>query len=236
MVDASGRSIDADGDGVPDGLDLEPGTPMGAIVDSTGTALDGDSDGVPDGLDMEPMTLPGAVVDPSGVAVDSDADGVPDGLDLEPNTIPGVPVDSQGVGLHGLEADLITKGLLTLNAVYFDYNATTIKPESYATLREVGLILDKYSELKIEVGGHTDNTGSVAYNMGLSLARAESVLNWLLENVPELSLDQFTIFGYGPNQPVASNDSPEGRTLNSRVEFKVLNTFELEKYRRPPPE
>ena len=235
IVDEAGRSIDEDADGVPDGLDMEPGTPAGAVVDAEGRAVDTDGDGVPDGIDLEPETLTGAYVDSTGVALDTDNDGVPDGLDLEPATIPGVPVDALGVGLIGLEADLITKGLLTLNTVYFDFNATNIKPESFATLREVGLILTKYEELKIEIGGHTDNIGGAQYNQQLSLARAEAVLNWLLDNIPELTLEQFTAFGYGLSQPVASNDTEEGRTLNRRVEFKVLNTSELEKYRREPP-
>ena len=235
VVDEAGRAIDSDADGVPDGLDLEPGTPAGALVDTEGRATDSDGDGVPDGIDQEADTPVGAVVDASGAAVDTDGDGVPDGLDLEPNTLPGVPVDAQGVGLRGLEADLITKGLLTLNTIYFDYNSATIKPESFATLREVGLILNKYGELKIEIGGHTDSTGGVAYNRRLSLARAEAVLNWLLDNIPELSLNQLTAYGYGPSRPVTSNDTEEGRTLNRRVEFKVLNPSELEKYRRRPP-
>jgi len=92
----------------------------------------------------------------------------------------------------------------------------------------------KYSELKIEVGGHTDNVGSDAFNHELSRARAQSVLNWLLYSIPELSLSQFTVFGYGETRPVASNDTEEGRTLNRRVEFRVLNPAELEKYRGPP--
>jgi outer membrane protein OmpA-like peptidoglycan-associated protein len=134
-----------------------------------------------------------------------------------------------------MEAELITRGLLTLNAVYFENNSANIKPESYQTLREVGMILARYTELKIEVGGHSDNTGSEVYNQELSRVRAQSVLNWILANTPDLSLSQFTIRGYGELQPFTSNDTVEGRTLNRRVEFKVLNPAELDKYRRPPP-
>jgi outer membrane protein OmpA-like peptidoglycan-associated protein len=225
---------DADGDGVPDDIDLEPATPKGALVDAQGRALDGDGDGVPDGLDLEPATPAGATVDPQGRALDSDGDGVPDGIDLQPDTPTGVPVDAQGRGLFGLEADLITKGLLTLNTVYFNYNSAGIRPESYETLREVGLILAKYRELKIEIGGHTDSAGSDTYNQELSRGRAQSVLDWLLENVPELGLDRFTVFGYGESQPIASNETEEGRILNRRVAFRVLNPSELDKYRPPP--
>ncbi|MFO7768162.1 MAG: OmpA family protein [bacterium] len=232
-VDARGRAVDSDGDGVPDGIDQEPQTLPGAVVDEFGRALDTDGDGIPDGIDVEPDTPEGAAVDAEGRAIDSDGDGVPDGIDVEPDTPRGMPVDARGRALTGMEAELITRGLLTLNTVYFDYNSTRIKPESYATLREVGLILAKYDDLKVEVGGHTDSIGGETYNQALSLARAQAVLNWLLDNIPELSLSQFTLYGYGESQPVATNDTEEGRLLNRRVEFKVLNTSELEKYRPP---
>jgi len=233
IVDAQGRAVDSDSDGVPDGIDEEPQTLPGAEVDELGRALDGDGDGVPDGIDVEPDTPAGALVDTEGRAMDSDGDGVPDGIDVQPATPRGMPVDAEGRGLTGMEAELITRGLLTLNTVYFEYNSTRIRPESYDTLREVGLILAKYRELKIEVGGHTDSIGSETYNEALSLARAQSVLNWLLDTIPELELSQFTLYGYGESEPIASNETDEGRLLNRRVEFKVLNTSELEKYRPP---
>jgi len=219
---------------VPDGLDVEADTPAGAHVDAEGRAIDSDGDGVPDGIDVEPDTPSGAVVDAAGKAVDSDGDGVPDVIDVEPDTPLGIPVNAEGQGLYGAEAELITKGLLSLNTVYFNFDSADIKPESYQTLLEVGLILAKYSELKIEIGGHTDNVGDDVYNLELSRFRAQSILNWLLDVIPELSLSQFTVFGYGATQPVASNDTEEGRTLNRRVEFKVLNPAELDKYRGPP--
>ena len=117
-----------------------------------------------------------------------------------------------------------------------NFDTVNIKPESFQTLEEVGLILARYNELRIEVGGHTDSFGSDTYNRQLSRIRGEAVLNWLLENVSELSLSQFTVVGYGESQPYATNDTEEGQTLNRRVEFKVLNTEELAKYRRIPPE
>lgn len=235
-VDSVGRAIDSDGDGVPDGLDMESDTPSGAVVDSEGRAIDSDGDGVPDGIDIEAETPQGALVDADGKAVDTDHDGVPDGIDVEPDTPENIPVDAAGRGLYGMEAELITKGLLTLNTIYFNFNSANLKPESFLTLQEVGLILVKYSELKIEIGGHTDNVGGDQVNLQLSRLRAESVLNWLLGNIPELKLSQFTIVGYGENMPIATNDTVDGRTLNRRVEFKVLNPAELEKYRRKPPE
>jgi len=236
LVDSEGKALDGDSDGVPDGIDQEPQTPAGVRVDSEGRAVDSDGDGVPDGIDQEPGTPSGASVDSSGRAVDSDDDGVPDGIDVEPNTPQGIPVTAEGRGLYGMEAELITRGLLTLNTIYFDYNTTNIKPESFQTLEEVGLILARYNELKIEIGGHTDDVGSATYNQQLSRVRAQAVLNWLLENIPELSLSQFTVVGYGESKPFTANDTDTGRTLNRRVEFRVLNTGELAKYRRIPPE
>jgi outer membrane protein OmpA-like peptidoglycan-associated protein len=207
--------------------------PIQAVAPPPQPVGDADGDGVPDDVDLEPATPKGALVDAQGRALDTDGDGVPDGIDAEPDTPAGLPVDATGRGLRGLEADLITKGLLTLNTVYFNYNSAVIRPESYETLREVGLILGKYRELKIEVGGHSDNVGSDIYNRELSRARAEAVLDWLLQNIPELSLERFTVFGYGEDQPVADNATEEGRILNRRVSFRVLNPAKLEKYRPP---
>ena len=96
LVDKDGCPIDSDGDGVPDGLDQCPNTPQGASVDGNGCPTDADGDGVFDGIDQCPGTPSGAVVDDRGCPVDSDGDGVADGLDQCPNTPAGATVDAQG--------------------------------------------------------------------------------------------------------------------------------------------
>ena len=98
-VDAFGCPLDSDGDGVPDYLDKCPNTPKGVTVDANGCPVDNDGDGVPDYLDKCPNTPPGVSVDINGCPLDSDGDGVPDYLDKCPNTPKGVQVDRNGCPL-----------------------------------------------------------------------------------------------------------------------------------------
>ncbi|MDR3627741.1 MAG: OmpA family protein [Ignavibacteriaceae bacterium] len=98
-VDDFGCPLDADGDGVPDYLDKCPNTPAGVKVDVNGCPLDSDEDGVPDYLDKCPNTPVGVKVDESGCPLDADGDGVPDYLDKCPNTPTGVKVDAVGCPL-----------------------------------------------------------------------------------------------------------------------------------------
>jgi outer membrane protein OmpA-like peptidoglycan-associated protein len=232
VVDQYGVSIDSDGDGVPDGLDKELNTPKGALVDKYGVSMDSDHDGVPDGLDKEPNTVSGAIVDRFGVALDSDGDGVPDGLDLEPNTPRGVPVDNLGRALKEQEKILVQEGFIRLNKVYFDLGKATLTVESYDALNGVAELLIKYPMLKIEIQGHTDNSGSREKNLALSQERAQTVLDYILKHEPELKRENFTVVGYGPDKPIAPNVTPEDKKLNRRVEFVVLNKEELLKLKK----
>ena len=75
--------------------------------------------------------------------------------------------------------------------------------------------------MKIEIGGHTDSKGSAEYNKKLSNDRAQSVVNYLIEN--GISASRLTYIGYGKDQPVATNETEEGRQENRRVEFKVIS-------------
>lgn len=94
-----GAKKDSDKDGVPDGVDQCPDTPLGCVVDAVGCPLDSDGDGVCDGLDKCPDTPKGCKVDANGCPIDSDGDGVCDGLDQCANTPKGVKVDSKGCPL-----------------------------------------------------------------------------------------------------------------------------------------
>ena len=105
-----GGSRDSDGDGVDDGSDACPATPMGAIVDARGCALDSDRDGVADHADRCPNTPAGARVDGNGCPTDGDRDGVFDGLDRCPDTRAGARVDATGCALDG-DRDGVSDGI-----------------------------------------------------------------------------------------------------------------------------
>ncbi len=78
----------------------------------------------------------------------------------------------------------------------------------------------KRSNVKIEIKGHTDNVGSEEYNMELSRQRAEAVYNYLIKN--GISPSKLSFSYYGMSQPITTNDTPEGRKENRRVEFEIL--------------
>jgi len=233
QVDARGCPQDSDNDGVPDNLDRCSNTPAGAKVDASGCPIDSDNDGVPDGIDQCPGTPPGTKVDARGCSTDSDGDGVPDDKDLCPNTPANAKVDTDGcpIQLSEREVELLDKGRITTREIHFATAKWDILPESYPTLDDIGKILIQWPRLQIEIGGHTDARGSVAYNQNLSEKRANAVLSYLLEHFPQINKDQYSAKGYGELKPIASNKTVEGMAKNRRVEFKVLNTEELKKER-----
>jgi OOP family OmpA-OmpF porin len=215
-VDAAGCPIDSDGDGVPDYLDKCPNTPAGVTVDVRGCPVDTDGDGVPDYLDKCPDTPKGAKVDARGCPVDSDGDGVPDYLDKCPGTPKGVPVDDRGCPLKGIEVagdEWFVRG-----RVLFDLNRATIKPEAAEVLLRVANFLRKNQQYAVEIQGNTDSTGSKAWNMELSGKRAEAVKAYLVTN--GVAENRLTTRAFGPNEPIAPNNTAEGRAKNRRVDFK----------------
>jgi len=212
--------VDSDGDGVYDGTDECPGTPRGARVDAKGCPMDSDNDGVYDGIDQCPGTPAGARVDAKGCPMDSDNDGVYDGIDQCPNTPAGTKVDETGCPIEVKK--FIDTGLITTTAILFDLNKATLRPESKTELDKIGNILIQASDLMVEIGGHTDATGSDATNMTLSDARAKAVHDYLETNFSQITPENLTAKGYGESKPVASNDTKEGRAKNRRVEFKIV--------------
>ena len=233
VVDTVGCPVDADKDGVPDGIDKCPNTPPGAVVDSVGCPVDSDHDGVPDGIDKCPNTPPGAKVDATGCpqlpALDSDGDGVPDSLDKCPNTPRGMPVDAKGCPILFQTVPAApgappgaapARPTYVLKGVNFPSGKSVLTPQSYATLDQVAGVLVANPDIRIEIAGYTDNTGSRMINVRLSAARALAVRAYLARK--GVSPSRMTARGYGPAEPVAPNTTAAGRAQNRRVELHKL--------------
>jgi OOP family OmpA-OmpF porin len=116
---------------------------------------------------------------------------------------------------------LSATGKIDIYGIFFDLDKTELKPESRATLEEVAKLLKSDSSLRIELAGHTDNTGSADHNMRLSVGRATAVVNALV-NTYGIDKTRLQPKGYGDIKPVAPNDSDQGRAKNRRVELRKL--------------
>ena len=126
-----------------------------------------------------------------------------------------------GSGVDVTETDNGSAILVNLSdGVTFDVGSSTLKPEFRATLDKVAQSLIQYPNSLVDVYGHTDSTGSDAFNQTLSESRARTVMNYLISRgVPASRLRSQ---GFGETMPVASNDTAEGRQRNRRVEIKIV--------------
>ena len=222
-VDRTGCPLDGDGDSVFDGLDRCPGTPPGVAVDEAGCPTDTDGDGVLDNQDACPGTPPGTEVDARGceiVVQDSDNDGIVDPQDRCPNTAPGQNVDAVGCPVLFL-VEQGQRRPLVLQGVTFASGRSVLTEESYTTLDEVAASLAAHPEIRVEIAGHTDATGSAEVNTRLSLARARAVMMHLAR--AGIALERMVAEGYGPDRPIAPNGTPEGRARNRRVELSIID-------------
>lgn len=109
---------------------------------------------------------------------------------------------------------------IVLENVFFETDSYQLLKESNVELDKLVTLLINNSTLKVEIGGHTDSVGSEAYNMDLSMNRAKSVVQYLLNYGVEA--DRLTYKGYGFSQPLADNATDAGRAKNRRTEIKVL--------------
>jgi len=110
---------------------------------------------------------------------------------------------------------------MILNNIFFETNKATLKPESTTELERVATLLIENPTIRLEISGHTDNVGSYRANQKLSEQRAKSVVDYLISK--GVAQDRLEYKGYAFNQPIADNNTPEGRAQNRRVEFKVLS-------------
>ena len=109
---------------------------------------------------------------------------------------------------------------ITLKNVFYDSGKATLKPESLAEINQLVNLMNLSDNIKIEIASYTDNQGKDELNVILSLARSQAVAEFLF--VYGISKDQVIAKGYGESNPVASNDTEEGRQLNRRTEIKIL--------------
>ncbi len=160
---------------------------------------------------------------------DDDGDGVANKFDKCPGTPTGTPVDGAGCPIVVKnETKIVEKVVVTeadrqvvdeaIKNLEFDLGKSTIRSTSFPSLdRVAALLIEKNFSLKL--AGHTDNTGSMKTNLRLSKERAEAVKSYLSGKGANPSRIEAT--GYGPNQPIATNATAEGRQQNRRVEFTI---------------
>lgn len=127
--------------------------------------------------------------------------------------------------LHPVMKDILLQkpevgSKLIMNNIFFEFNQSVLQPESYIELNYLVDFLTKNLEIKIEIGGHTDNLGTEEYNNTLSLSRAETVFNYLVSKGIDAS--RLSYKGYGELVPIADNNTEEGRTLNRRTEILII--------------
>src|SRR5438128_12488778 len=108
------------------------------------------------------------------------------------------------------------------NDILFDFNSAVLRTESQQTLRALAANFQRYPDETVSVEGHTDNVSSPEYNQGLSERRAYSVRDYLASQ--GVTPSRISAIGYGEARPKASNDTPEGRQLNRRVEIHIRAT------------
>ncbi len=176
----------------------------------------------------KPVTLGVAVAEKHGALNDIGMDGKPlpfkDGeVVVLVDLVTAKPVQDQMVTVKAADmADaLATKGFIDLYGVYFDTDKTEVKPESDPTLSEVASLLKIDRSLKLEVSGHTDNTGGHDHNMTLSQGRAQAVVQALATRFG-IDKSRLVAKGYGDTKPVAPNTDDAGKAKNRRVELKKL--------------
>ncbi len=214
--------FDNDFDGVLDGDDKCPldAEDFDGYRDDDGCPdPDNDKDGVIDADDEcpeEAEDMDGFEDQDGCPDPDNDGDGVLDADDNCPDTPAGVDV-----GLDGCPIVAEIKDEMVLEGVSFAHNSADLTSASFEVLDQVVESLAAYPGVRVEIQGHTDSTGSAAYNLDISSRRAASVMNYLAGK--GIAPNRLTAVGYGEDLPIADNTVAKGRAANRRVELVRIN-------------
>jgi outer membrane protein OmpA-like peptidoglycan-associated protein len=218
---------DRDQDGVLDPEDLCPDEPKGPTPDPQRRGCpdkDTDGDGLPDSRDRCPTVPAGPKPDPARPgcpAPDRDGDGIPDQEDACPDKAGAPHPDPKKNGCPSL-VEVRGGQIVIMKPVFFATNRDVILKQSFPVLQAVADALKASPHLKkISVEGHTDSRGKPAWNRDLSDRRARSVMRWLVAH--GIAAERLTAKGFGPDRPVATNDTADGRAKNRRVDFLITD-------------
>ncbi|HUV36949.1 MAG TPA: OmpA family protein [Patescibacteria group bacterium] len=131
--------------------------------------------------------------------------------------------------LEGATVERVGEGIkITFDSgILFDVNKAGLRPVAMTNLDKLAAILNKYNDTDVLIEGHTDSTGPEEYNLDLSRKRAQSVANHIATQ--QVDATRFTIMGYGESQPIATNETNEGRQQNRRVELAIMANEKLKK-------
>jgi outer membrane protein OmpA-like peptidoglycan-associated protein len=170
------------------------------------------------------LSLPGlSAAQGAGSLTDSQGKNSPEDLARALFAEPAAPVRTRGVGpVQSPQSMALPKPVVTLN-VLFAPNSATVPPTSYAEVDKLGTVLSwpQYLDYRIQIEGHTDNQGNERKNQQLSEKRVQSIKQYLTQRF-QIAPERIQAVGYGASKPIASNDTPEGRNQNRRVEVTNL--------------
>jgi OmpA-OmpF porin, OOP family len=216
---------DTDGDGILDKNDKCPNEAedKDGFEDEDGCPdLDNDKDGIADKDDK----CPNEAEDKDGFEdedgcpdLDNDKDGIPDDKDKcpnEPETVNGYQDDD---GCPDEIPAAIKKFTGVIEGIKFKTNSADITKDSHKVLDNALKVLTDYADIKLEIGGHTDNVGKAEHNMELSQKRADSVKKYFVDK--GVSADRLTAVGYGMDKPITSNKTAADKAKNRRTEFTL---------------
>lgn len=185
---------------------------IGIVWSFGNSKKDADNDGVEDDKDDCP-SIAGSKA--TNGCPDQDGDGVPDNIDKCP-TVKGVAANDGCPEIKETDRKILKDALYGIN---FETGSDVLNESSFSVLDNVANLMKLNGNYNLIIEGHTDSQGDDALNLNLSEKRANAVKNYLVSKGVETS--RLTAIGYGETQPVADNDTPEGRAKNRRVELKV---------------